>query len=406
MKSLMHTAFLVLALALGGCRPAHEAPPSSLAGRLDAAIDHAIEQKRIVGTVVLVARDGQVVYRRAAGLADREANRPMREDEIFRLASMTKPIVSAAALALVDRGQLRLDDPVTRWLPTFRPRLPDGREPTITVRQLLTHTAGLTYGFLEPADGPYHRANVSDGLDQPGLSLDENLRRIASVPLSYEPGTAWQYSVATDVLGGVVAQAGGHPLPEVVDRFVTGPLHMKGTGFAPPEPARLAAAYADGKPEPVRMGDPHVVPFGPGGGIRFSPGRAFDRNSFPSGGAGMVGTAGDYLTFLEAIRTGGSPILKPETVRAMAASQTGALTGVASGPGWGFGYGFAVLTDPGAAKSPHSPETIQWGGAYGHHWFVDPGRRVTVVALTNTTVEGMVGAFTAEVRDAVCADRP
>jgi CubicO group peptidase (beta-lactamase class C family) len=150
-------------------------------GRLNQVIDRALTQSRIVGTAILVVRDGSVAFSRVAGSADRESGQPVQEDTIFRLASMTKPIVSVATLALVEQDKIHLDDPVTRWLPDFRPALSDGRRPTITVRHLLTHTAGLNYGFKEPADGPYHRAHISDGLEQPGLPIEENLRRLASV---------------------------------------------------------------------------------------------------------------------------------------------------------------------------------------------------------------------------------
>jgi CubicO group peptidase (beta-lactamase class C family) len=397
-------AFLIavtLGLTLSGPAVAEE---RSLSARLDAVIDQALADKRLVGTVVLVARDGQVLYHRAAGEADREAHTPMREDTVFRLASMTKPLVSAAALSLVDQGKLGLEDPVTRWLPTFRPVLADGREAVITVRQLLNHTAGLGYGFLEPADGPYHRAGVSDGLDAPGPSLEENLRRIASVPLLYAPGTRWGYSVAIDVLGAVVARAGGAPLPKVVERLVTRPLGLSDTAFTAKAPKRLATPYADGKPEPVRMGEVHVVPVA-GSGVRFTPARALDARSFPSGGAGMVGTAGDFLKFLEAVRTGGAPVLKPATVAQMTANQIGALE-MPGSPGWAFGFGASVLVDPTKAGTPQSTGTWQWGGAYGHSWFVDPHRRLSVVALTNTAFEGMSGAFPAAIRDAVYAGLP
>ncbi|MDR3634072.1 MAG: serine hydrolase [Isosphaeraceae bacterium] len=401
---------VVCMCAVGRCgmapTPAPARATESLVSRVDAAIDRALTEKRIVGAVVLVARDGRVVYHRAAGLADRETARPMREDAVFRLASMTKPIVSAAALVLVEQGKLGLDDPVTRWLPDFRPRLDDGREPTIAVRQLLTHTAGLSYGFLETQNGPYHRARVSDGLDQPGRSATDNLRRIASVSLAYPPGSAWRYSVATDVLGEVVARAGGKPLPEVVATLVTGPLGMNDTAFTVRDASRLAVPYADGAAGPVRMGETQLVPFGSGEGFRYSPGRVFDPASFPSGGAGMVGTASDFLVFLEALRTGGGAVLKPDTTRSMTTSQTGTLTGVADGPGWGFGFGMAVLTDPATARSPHSVGTFKWGGAYGHNWFVDPVRRLTVVILTNTAVEGMSGRFPTEVRDALYSGQP
>ncbi|MBM7118401.1 serine hydrolase domain-containing protein [Archangium primigenium] len=381
----------LLGLLLSGGAHAEERP---LQARLDQVIDQALADKRLVGTVVLVAQDGKLVYHRAAGLADREAQTPMREDALFRLASMSKPLVSAAAMALVDQGKLSLDAPITRWLPTFQPTLPDGQPAVITVRQLLTHTAGLSYGFLQPADGPYLKAQVSDGMDAPELGLEENLRRIASVPLSFAPGSRWQYSVAIDVLGAVVAQAAGAPLPKAVERLVTKPLRMPDTGFSVRAKARLATPYTDGKPEPVRMGELQVVPVAANGAaVRFVPGRAFDARAFPSGGAGMVGTAGDFLKFLEAIRKGGAPVVKPATAAQMMANQVGPLE--TQGPGWGFGFGGAVLGDPARAKSVQSAGTWQWGGAYGHSWFVDPERRLTVVALTNTSFEGMSGAFPA-----------
>ncbi|MBU8898721.1 serine hydrolase [Corallococcus sp. M34] len=403
----MHSvlAALVVAASLGANPPAPEpsAPPRALTARLDAAIDQAIAEKRIVGTVVLVAQDGQVVYHRAAGAMDREAGRPMREDAVFRLASMTKPLVSAAALALVEQHQLELDAPITKWLPTFRPRLADGREPVITVRQLMTHSAGLTYGFFEPGqEGPYHRAGVSDGLDSSGLSLDENLRRIASVPLSYEPGTRWAYSVATDVLGAVVARAAGVPLPEAVERLVTKPLGMTDTAFVARDATRLATAYADGRPEPTRVQDNKVVPFGTGG-VRFSPNRALDASAFPSGGAGMVGTAADYLKFLEAIRRGGTPVVTAASVKALSTAQRGE-EAQTQGPGWGFGLLSGLLVDPVKAHSPQAAGTLQWGGAYGHSWFMDAAKGLSVVAVTNTAFEGMPGAtgmFPSEIRDAV-----
>jgi CubicO group peptidase (beta-lactamase class C family) len=222
---------------------------------------------------------------------------------------VSKRIVSAAALKLIEMGVLRLDDPVTRWLPEFRPRLPDGRQPAITIRQLLTHTSGLGYSFFEPAGGPYHTAGVSDGIDQPGLSFADNARRLASVPLLSEPGAAFHYSLSTDVLGEAIARAGRGTLPEVVERLVTGPLAMRDTGFSARDRSRVAVAYAPGVPRPERMIDGCLVPFGESG-IRFAPSRAFDPSSYASGGAGMVGTASDFLVFLEMLRTGRAPILE------------------------------------------------------------------------------------------------
>lgn len=374
---------------------------SSLAKGVDAAIDAALADKRLVGTVVLIARDGELVYRRAAGLADRENNTTMREETIFRLASITKPIVAIATMRLVEQGRIGLDDPITKWLPDFRPRLPDGSEAIIRIRHLLTHTSGLAYTFAEEEGGPYHRAGVSDGLGEPGLSLAENLRRLASAPLRFAPGEGWQYSLAMDVLGGILEKETGKSLDNVIAELVTGPLGLVDTAFCVRDRSRLAAPYMNGSPEPHRMGDEAVAPI-LDGFIRFVPDRIFDPASYQSGGGGMAGTASDILAILETVRKGGAPLLSADTVKTM-------MTDQASGylqpqqPGFGFGYGWSVVIDPVAAQAPFSAGTVKWGGVYGHSWFVDPVKQLTVVALTNTALEGMWGQFTIDLRDAIYA---
>lgn len=370
---------------------------------IDRVIDAALNEQRLVGAVVMIAAGGRTDYRRAAGHADRETGRSMRDDAIFRYSSLTKPIVTAAALALVDSRRLSLEDPVTRWLPAFRPRTSNGTEARLTVRQLLTHTSGLGYGFQEALDGPYHRAGVSDGLDMPGLGTDEELRRLASVPLLSEPGTEWRYSLSLDVVGAILERVTDRPLSESVRTLVTAPLGISDTDFCVRDPGRLAVAYVNGSP-PRRMSDPELVPLTPDGQtfLSFSPSRIFDASSFQSGGTGMAGTAGDFLTFLEAVRSGGEPILKRETARAMMTNQIGALRVLFDPePAWGFGFGGAVLVDPAIANTPQSAGTWKWGGVYGHHWFVDPVRSLTVVALTNTALEGTMGRFTVELLRAV-----
>lgn len=392
---------VALALLLPILAQAASAPPdlsSAARSRIDAAIDQAITEKRIVGAVVLVSHDGKLVYQRAAGLADRESNRPMQIDTVFRLSSVSKPIVSAAALALVDRGKLSLDDPVSKWLPDFRPKLANGAAPTITVRQLLTHTAGLGYKFAEKAGSAYYQAAVSDGFDDLHISLDENPRRLTTVPLFNRPGEAFRYSVSIDVLGAVLEKAAGKALPQVVAELVTQPLDMRDTAFWAKDAARLAVPYHDAKPVPAKMDDPYVMPFAEGGRMTYSPSRALDPQAFPSGGAGMVGTAPDIMRLLEAIRTGGKPILSAATAASMMRNQIGSLMG--PGPGVGFGFGGAVVIDPAVAHTP-AAGIWQWGGVYGHSWFVDPARKLTVVALTNTALEGMWGKFTTDLRDAV-----
>jgi len=382
------------------------------AAAIDGAIDQALAEKRIVGGVVLVMQDGEIAYRRAAGLADREHAVPMHEDAVFRLASLTKPLVTAAALRMVELNKIALSDPVTRYLPDFRPALPDGEAPTITLRHLLTHTAGLSYGFMQPPDGPYHRDGVSDGLAEPGLTMRDELDRIARAGLAYPPGERWAYSVAMDVLGGALEAAESADLDDIVRRYVSAPLGANSLGFdlADGQRARLVTPYADGKPEPSRIADEgQHVPFPPGipvydglAGAYLSPARVFNNASFRSAGAGMNGTAGDMLKFVEALRTGGAPILARESVKAMMTVQTGDMPIVNRGPGWAFGYGGSILTDPAAALSPQSPGTFGWGGVWGHTWFIDPARRVSMVSLSNTALEGMMGRYVRDLRDAIC----
>jgi CubicO group peptidase (beta-lactamase class C family) len=367
---------------------------------VDAVVEAAIAGKQIVGSRVMVSYGGKLVYDGAAGLADREAGTPVKPDTIFRWASLTKPVVTATAMALVERGVISLDDPVTRFLPDFRPKLATGETPVITVRQLMTHTAGLMYRFFEPGAGPYTEANVSDGMDQPGVSMEENLRRIASVPLAYPPGAAWIYSVSMDVLGAYIAAAAGKPLPDLVRELTTGPLGMVDTGFVVTDRDRLATAYGDGSPEPVKMGEHHLVAFGPGA-ISFAPDRMFDPGSFPSAGAGMSGTAPDFMRFLEAMRTGGAPVLKLSTVELMATNAIGDIPIML--PGRGFGLGWAVLKDPAVAATPQTPGSWTWGGVYGNAWFVDPAEALSVVIITNTAIAGMTGTFPDAIRDAVYA---
>ncbi|CAI1659983.1 serine hydrolase domain-containing protein [Serratia marcescens] len=375
----------------------------SSANAIDGAIEQALREKRLVGAVVLVAQGGEIVYHRAAGMADREAGKPMALNTLFRLASVSKPIVSTAALALMAQGAMRLDDPITRWLPNFRPRLADGTTPLMRLRHLMTHTAGLSYRFFQPEGGFYARLGVSDGMDEASVSLQENVRRIACAPLLAPPGAAWRYSIATDVLGAAIEQASGLPLTQAVKKWVTGPLAMTDTDFLAVDPARLAAAYADHPGEPRRLRQPDRLPFIDGcAGFHLSPARALDPQAYASGGAGMVGSAEDFLRLLETLRQGGGQVLPAEWVTALTTNQIGDLP-MPFWPGRGFGLGITVLKDPVAAQTPESVGSWRMGGTYGHSWFVDPVRQLSVVAFTNTALEGMSGAFVGEICQAVYA---
>ncbi|MBE1444400.1 serine hydrolase domain-containing protein [Paenibacillus sp. OAS669] len=364
-------------------------------------IDRTLEEKRIVGTVVQIALGGNLVYSRPAGWADREQKRPMQENALFRYASVTKPIVSTAALVLISQGRLQVNDLVEKWLPAFRPKLPNGQDASMTVHHLMTHTAGLTYRFFQEEKGTYELAGVSDGMDLAGISLEENLQRLASVPLLYEPGKMWRYSIATDVLGAVIEKVTGMPLSEAVRVLVTQPLSMTDTDFNAVDTDRLTTAYADSAGEPRRLQDSDTIPFVEGtAGFLLSPNRFTDKTAYPSGGAGMIGSAGDFLKLLEALRQGGDPILPKALVTEMTTNQIGNLV-MPYWPGRGFGLGFTLLKDPALANTPESPGTWRMGGTYGHSWFVDPSEELIVVAFTNTALEGMSGRFTTELCESV-----
>lgn len=361
---------------------------------------------RLVGAVVLVREHGVLRHASATGLADRESATPMQRDQLFRLSSVSKPLLATVILRLVAEGVLDLDAPVQRWLPDFRPALADGRTPPISLRQLLSHSSGLGYRFLEAdADGPYARAGVSDGLDADPLSLAENVRRIAQAPLLFEPGSQWLYSLGVDVAGAVAEAATGEPLQALFKRLLAAPLGLRDTAFATRDDTRLATPYVSDAPQPHRLQEGEVVaPFEGTVGIAYSLARATDARHFASAGAGLVGTADEVMAVLEALRdVPSSRLLPPALAVEMATAQVGE-QGPPEPAGWGFGLGFAVLRDAAASGTPQREGTWRWGGAYGHSWFVDPARGLSVVALTNTLYEGMDGAFVDDLRDAVYAD--
>jgi CubicO group peptidase (beta-lactamase class C family) len=374
------------------------------ADALHRVIGKAIEENRVVGTSVIVAKNGDVLFEHHAGLADREKKSPVTEKTVFRLASMTKPIVSTVALALVEKGVLDLDVPINCWLPMFTPKLPNGENATITLRHLLTHTSGLAYGFLFADNEPYRSAGVSDGLDETVLSLSENLRRLSSVPLMFVPGSAWCYSLGIDVVGAILEEVCQEPLAKIVERYITGPLQMENTTFHVKNTDYLAQAYADshdvgGKARLMQAQDQVLSPGG--GAINFAPGRISNAQAYASGGSGMAGTARDYLKFLETIRQGGHPILHSGTTKFLTQDAIENLEG--SAPGFGFSMGFAVLRNPNIAETPQSVGSYKWGGVYGTKMFVDPKMQLSAVMLTNTALEGTFGNFPMDIIRAIYA---
>ncbi|WP_303637734.1 serine hydrolase domain-containing protein [Stenotrophomonas tuberculopleuritidis] len=367
---------------------------------------HTVHPQRLVGAVVLVRQHGVLRHASASGLADREAATPMRRDHLFRLASVSKPLLTTVILRLVASGVLDLDAPVQRWLPGFRPALADGSRPPISLRQLLSHSSGLGYRFLEAgADGPYARAGVSDGMDAARLTLQDNVQRIAQAPLLFAPGSQWLYSLGVDVAAAVAEAATGERLQALFDQLLAQPLGLRDTAFATAAHDRLATPYVSDTPQPHRLQEGEVVPpFDGTVGIAYSLARATDPQYHASAGAGLVGTADEVMRVLEALRDARASSLLPASLLAQMGRPQVSDQGPADPPGWGFGLGFAVLRDPAASGTPQAVGSWRWGGAYGHSWFVDPARALSVVALTNTLYEGMHGAFVDELRDAVYGD--
>lgn len=365
--------------------------------RIDQLIDHALAAYRITGTVVLVYRDGQPVFRRAAGFADREARKPVEFDTIFRLASVTKPIVAATALAMVERGLLGLSDTVAGHLPWFHPKMANGEAVDITIHHLLTHTSGLVYDpALEALPGD--RA-VNLGLSNTDLDFEANFSRYNSQPLAFRPGTQWAYGFSTDILGAVIARVHGGTLEDAVIRYVAGPLGMADTRFHVTDAERLATPYADSHPAPIRMPDPWADTREDSWPIAFSPSRIFNPKAYQSGGCGMAGTADDVMALLEALRTGGKGVLKPETIDMSFANQIGAVE--RDVPGMKFGYFGAVAEDPATAMTPHSRGTVSWGGVYGLNWLIDREKALSVLSITNNALEGCTGEYPVRIIEAV-----
>jgi CubicO group peptidase (beta-lactamase class C family) len=364
-----------------------------LAERVDAAIDAALVN-RIVGCVVLVNKDGKEVYARTAGLADREANRKLERNAIWRLASVTKPIVATAALKMMDEGLLWLDDPVTKYLPYFTPPSPDGVVRPITLRQLFSHSSGLSYENVP--------ANVSPGMSGPFISLEENLRRLAKVPLMFAPGTGWVYGTSIDVLGGVIAAINGSTVEAAVNKYAAGPLGMVDWRFTPTDATRVTANYANGNPPEAPVTPPVRITEDNSQGTGWEVDRIFRADAPQSGGGGSCGTADDVMKMLE-VYNGHGTHLKPATVAEAFTNQIGTLERRGEDAGKRFTVLGAMIDDAEAAKSPCPVGTLDWGGAWGHNWIIDPVNRWTILVCTNVAPEGCNGPFREDIRDAIYA---
>lgn len=376
--------FLIVAITTGFLSAQTRLSKERLA-RIDALLEGYAQENRIPGAVALILQDGKPVYEHAFGWADKESGRRMSVDTIFRIASQTKAITSAAVLMLVEEGKIALDEPVGDFIPTFKRTavqengaIVPAKRP-ITIHDLLTHTAGISYGVEPSVAESYRSKGLGPAAGYGWYTADKDepicvtMERLGTLPFVAQPGERFVYGYNTDILGCVIEKASGVPLDRFIETRITKPLGMKDTRFylLPGDRNRLAAVYASAGNGYVR------APEGPKGQGNYVEG---PRQSF-SGGAGLTSTARDYARFLEAIRRDGEldgvRILSPRAARLMHTNQSGALH---SNAGLGFGYGFEVV-DRYGAKGLAGSGAFGWGGAYGTTYEVDPESRLVVVFM-------------------------
>jgi CubicO group peptidase (beta-lactamase class C family) len=353
--------------------------------RITDTIERDVETGAIPGAVLAIARAGRIGYAEAIGFQDRDAGKKMRLDSIFRIASMTKPLVSVAAMMLAEEGRLDIGAPVAEYIPAFK-ELTVGVERkratrTMTVQDLLRHTSGLTYAQF--GESPVQMLWRDANLQAEDQTNDELAQKLANLPLMFEPGTTWEYSMSTDVLGRVVEVVADKSLAAVLAERITGPLGMTDTAFAATgdKAARVAEPLVDkatGKKPPMR--------------------NVTQDNRWHSGGGGLAGTAADYVRFCQMMLNGGEldgvRILAPKTVAHMATdhlppnvqygetarARFGALAPVPE-MGYGFGLGFAVRKAAGMSPVPGSVGEFFWGGATGTYFWIDPQEQMVVVLM-------------------------
>ena len=358
--------------------------PERLA-RITATVTADVERGAIPGAVLAIARGGRVAYAEAIGYRDKDANASMQLDSIFRIASMTKPMVSVAAMQLAEEGRLDIGAPVAQYVPVIK-EMTVGAERakakrTMTVQDLLRHTSGLTYALF--GDSPVQMIWRDANLQAEDQTNEELVEKLGKLPLLFEPGTTWEYSMSTDVLGRVVEVVAGKRLGDVLAERIIGPLGMVDTGFSAPgdRAGRVAEPLVDkatGKKPPMR--------------------NATRDNKWQSGGGGLTSTASDYLRFCQMLLNGGElhgvRIVSPKTVAHMASdhlppdvrygdtarTRFGALAPVPE-MGYGFGLGFAVRKAQGMSPVPGSVGEFFWGGATGTYFWIDPQEQMVVVLM-------------------------
>jgi CubicO group peptidase (beta-lactamase class C family) len=361
--------------------------------RIALVIKEQVAKGMFPGAVTIIARNGEIVHFEAHGFQDAAKTKAMAKDSIFRWASMTKPIVTAAAMMLVEQGTIKLNDPISDLLPELKELKVETQKldkdgntiiedvpaiRPITIHDLLRHTSGFFYSnesVSQRLKKAYREANI-EGLAVP-ISGDEMLKRLGKIPLAHQPGTTFHYSISVDVLGLLLERAANKRLDHILQDMVIGTLGMKDTAFwVPPDKTSRLAELLDSDPMKHQS-------------LAFCTSESVIKQNYFKGGAGLCGTAEDYLRFLQMIvnkgEYGGRRFLSKKTVEFMLSDHTAGLSGsteASTGPGYGFGLGFAVRLDDGAAWTAGTKGDATWGGAFGTSFTIDPKEKMVAVELT------------------------
>jgi CubicO group peptidase (beta-lactamase class C family) len=401
MTTLRKTAFLSSALTLlftvallGQNLPAAKPEDIGFSSKrlehIDEVFSGFVKDNKLAGSTILIARKGKVGYFKSFGFRDVAAKSTMKNDAIFRIASQSKAIISVGAMILQEEGKLLIQEPVSKYLPEFKetkvaqPKEAGGYEVVkakrqITVRDLLTHTSGFSYGY-GLASQEWIKAGIQGWYfadrDEP---IGETIKRIAALPSDAQPGTEWVYGYSTDILGAVIEKASGMPLDQFLKSRIFDPLGMNDTHFYLPKNKvdRLATVYSPKEGKPLEAA-PTAGTMDSQGAYVNGPHKSF------SGGAGLLSTANDYYLFLQMMANkgelNGTRILAPNTVDLMTINHLS--DNVAFRPGQGFGLGFSIVLDKGQRGQPGSVGEYGWGGAYGSTYWVDPKEELVVVYFT------------------------
>jgi CubicO group peptidase (beta-lactamase class C family) len=399
--------FITVTIAQPARAPLSEAKPET-AGvsaqrlqRLDLFLQKYIDDRQFNGATAIIIRDGKIIYHKAFGYSDMEKKKAMQKDDIFRIASMTKPLISVGAMMLCEEGRFSLDDPISKYIPEFKDaRVLDKYNPAetsyttvpakseITVRQVMSQSSGIGYAQIGSAEANaiYFKNGINGGIGTPNSTLREMIPRLAKLPLFSHPGEKYLYGLNTDVLGYLIEVVSGMPLDKYMQQRIFGPLGMKDTWFFLPadRKSRLVQLYQQDKNGVLRLQDPVITlngdfhrdfPLAQGG-------------SYFSGGAGLSSTAYDYALFCQMMLNGGEyngvRILSPHSIRMMTTNQIGDL------PMWGgssspnrFGLGFGVYTEKSEAVTPVRAGTYDWAGMFASHFWIDPKSRMACIFMRN-----------------------